>query len=294
MSDSVYKRFLSQRDRVSVPEIQREFSYTYKQARETFAHFQRLHLVSRDLEGIYGAVNLKTLNPRCITTARLQEFAGRLTVDDVDYLSSLEVASAGEDDRKLVFRIPRSAPQTLFDLGLIHRFDGEVYLSVTAGTVQRIRKSVKAVPTVKIADMIYLPILHKAIQDGFRVSEFMENEFLPADCRHELLRGYHHYRMGKKMPPPAPEIPDSAAGPLKYEFLEAFLRRNDLETKEDYVTRAKAQYEVFRLSPLTPPALCHAVCEAVDELEGMTLKQIREIRDILVPQLEDLDDDDLF
>lgn len=294
MSDSVYKRFLSQRDRVSVPEIQREFSYTYKQARETFAHFQRLHLVSKALDGVYGAVNVKTLKPRCIPTAKLQEFAGRLTAEDVEYLSSLEVAAAGEDDRKLVFSIPRPVPQALFDLELIHRFDGEVYLSVTPGTVQRIRKSVKLVPAVKVADMIYLPILHKAIRDGFRVSEFLENEFLPADCRHELMRGYHHYRMGNKMPPPAPEIPDSAAPALKYEFLEAFLRRNDLETKEEYVKRAKAQYETFRLSPLTPATLCYAVHEAVEELEGMTLKQIREVRDILVPQLEDVDDDDLF
>lgn len=293
-NENAVHSFLSQRERVSVPELQCRFSYSYKEAREAFTQLQRLHLVSKTFDGVYCAVNTKTLKPRCITTAKLQDFSGRLTAADLDYLSMLEVAAAGEDDRKLAFAIPRPTPQILFDLGLIHRFDGEVYLSVTPGTVQRIRKSVNLAPTAKVTDMISLPILHKAIKEGLRVSDILENEFLPADCRHELLRGYHHYRMGNKMPPPAPEIPDSSATTLKFEFLEAFLRRNDLETKEDYMERAKAQYEAFLKSRLTTDNLCDVLYTAVVALDEMSLAEIREIRDMLVPSLEDLDDDDLF
>ena len=278
---------------ISLPQLQKALGCSYPQAKAALKQLQEAAWAGTKVDGIFYELNGKTLSPKDLTQEECQLLADQLSSRQMHALGLLNGQPNGVTGPRL--ERYRDEFDVLYDLGLAHVFGAGYFCSVTQGSVQRI----KALQLPETDDVLeaYIgnPILVNAVALDVDPEPLLELAFVPKRCKGYVRNGLLNQRLCGDAPRPVRYVGKASKKVLSYELVEAMMTQLDLHGKEDYEEAAKACLAVIEKSLLCSEEFKEAARVATTEIcEGLTLSNLREIRNIILSNTseEDTEEDD--
>ena len=287
-------------------------------------NLQECKWVGKSLNGLFYDVNSKFIFQKKLTSSEGAKIWDDLTKAELDLLKNLKLNVNDENEwdanenfdyyttQRIHEEDLNEELEHLVSMGLVHVFEDVVFLSVTNKSVDFINNAIyDEMDDDLVISYIAYPMLLSVIENKGNERTVIDLPFVPKACKKYVVDGLLDYTLSGTMPEKMLEDLDDDeldfffnesnrhAKPnggkfntLKFEIVEAFLGAVNFKTKAQYVSEAKHNAETITGSNLCSVAFKAAAKAAVEEIEDLTLSNIKEIQKIIKNSREDDNKDD--
>lgn len=281
-----YRPILQGEATVSLPQLQKALGCSYPEAKAALKQLQEACWAGKQVSGIFYELNTKLIAPQELSQEACQALADELTSQQLHALEMLDADGITGLRRERY----RETVEELCGHGLAHIFGDGFFCSVTEETVKRIKDA--RIPETENVLEAYIanPILVNAVALDVDPEPLLQLAFVPKWCKGHVRGGLLGRQLSGETPRPVRYTGKANKKALGYELVEALVAQLDLPGKEEYEEAAKACLMKIENSVLCSEEFKEAARWATAEIcEGLTLSNLREIRNIIASHTDDDD-----
>ena len=289
--------WLEGKEHISLAELQLNMGCGYLKAKETLEKLRQLGYVSRMTQGLNSPVNLRYLFRRSLTADEVYSIGVELSASQIMVLSIVHDAlpkggyrytpaadDAGEVGEALAY---------LEGCGLIHSFEGAVFLSVDESSYKALNRVDTEKANAPVIAMLAVPLLDAILESDASPELATSFRMLPEVCVEYVQRHVNEYReTGQKPAPFEVKLPDPEECKLRLalDMLQAFLYAYpNLESQASYLRMARVNVRKMRSYNIWKDIVHEAEDELLNMLSEMSME---DIRDLIETRHVDEDDED--
>lgn len=265
------KRFLNERDMVSMPHLQLNYSLSYKETRELVEHLIKQNYIFAEPIGLCYRVNSVMLSAQELSYEEIVYIGAALRGSDIDALKKFKNALVATDHTRNVY-------STLIKEGVIVEDNGHLYSAYGEETISALSDLSLSDEDWFMEKAIYE--LMSALDTGFRMHSLLNNSvLLPDEFKEAIKERMANVKAGGKAPR---DIRRSFNyDRLKYRFIETALKRLDFENAESYSEATLREINNLRRYGLENSDTYTVLRLAHEEISMLDIKSIREIKALI-------------
>ncbi len=269
---SALKKYLIGKEFIALPEIQAIVGVTYPHARQLLAKLREDQIVYGDAIGLKFAVNSLFLSAKEL--GRNEAVYIRAILDDSD-INVLKAFKNGTDADE----ISRALYATMINEGIISEMCEKLYLNYDVKSIEMLSE-LKLTDDDWFVEKVVSEIAAVALKSGGEVERQLPKLRAVSDDIKDLALA-RIIECRKSRTEAKPIRKNLVSERLKYRFIEKIIREFDFDTTEEYVRIIREDMTLLRRSGLYSSELYLALRLAKEELETLTIKAIKEIKNMI-------------